>query len=65
MRALDYVANDGNDEQRALERISCLVHKIEHEAAMGRPLTTGPDGIEWRDGSYPEAFIAARQLLAA
>jgi hypothetical protein len=64
MRALDYVANDGNDEQRALSILSRLVHKIQHCAVMGRPLTTGPGALEWRDGSYPEAFTAARQLLA-
>jgi hypothetical protein len=63
MRALDYVANDGNDEQRALECLSRLVRKIEHEDAMGRPLTTGAGGCEWRKGFYPEALTAARAYV--
>jgi hypothetical protein len=63
VRALDYVANDGNDERRTFDRLASLTRKVEHEAANGRPLTTGPGGCEWREGFFPEAFIAARAYV--
>ena len=63
--ALHYLDGDSKgDEQKAFSRLSSLVHKIEHDAIMGTPLQTGrPSGHEWAEGSFPAAFLAAREYL--
>jgi hypothetical protein len=57
--ALDYLEDHRDDKERTFNRLASLIHKIQHEAAMGTPLTTGPGACEWREGFYPEAFTVA------
>jgi putative DNA primase/helicase len=63
--AIDYLDGDRKgDEQKAFSRLSSLVHKIEHEAIMGTPLQTDrPSGLEWAEGSFPSAFLTAREYV--
>jgi hypothetical protein len=59
--ALDFLETDANDEERAFATLVRLLHKIEAEAARGTPLQA--NGREWREGSYPPEYEAARTYV--
>jgi len=63
--ALHYLdGHSKGDERKAFSRLSDLVWKIESEAMRGTPLQTNrPSGREWAEGSFPEAFLTAREYV--
>jgi hypothetical protein len=60
--AKNYVVRRKYDEKQALERLARLVRKIEAAALRGTPLEQA-NAREWDEGSYPAAFLAARDFI--
>lgn len=62
--ALDYLDGGAYGEQAAFRELRGVVDKIEAQAIRGTPLVSNhPLAREWREGSYPPEYEAARSYV--
>ena len=59
--ALDYLRGGNHSERAAFRGLSRLIYKIEIEDRRGTPLCS--NYREWREGSYPQAFLDAHAYV--
>jgi Protein of unknown function (DUF3631) len=59
--ALDHIRHGCRDDQRAFGELSRLLYKIDCEEQRNQPLCS--NYREWREGSYPPEYVAARAYV--